>query len=258
MKKNLAVVFLLFWLLAGCGSVVPAETVVETTAAAVETTVEATVETVAAPVFSLPGVGVEDVIRYFNEVCLNAEIIHSGNPALLQKWEVPVCYMVHGQTTREDLDTLEGFVRWLNTVEGFPGIRETKEAWEANLDIYFCSQGELLERMGEQFVGMDGAVTFWYQEDAIYDAIICCRTDLSQRLRHSVILEEVYNGLGPIQDTQLRPDSIIAADYSEPQELTEMDRLILQLLYHPDMKCGMNAAECEAVIRGLYDSQTMK
>jgi hypothetical protein len=27
---------------------------------------------------------------------------------------------------------------------------------------------------------------------------------------------------------------------------------LTKLLYHPDMKCGMNAAECEAVIRNLY------
>ena len=32
----------------------------------------------------------------------------------------------------------------------------------------------------------------------------------------------------------------------------KLPKLLLQLLYHPDIRCGMNAAECEAVIRGLY------
>jgi hypothetical protein len=58
--------------------------------------------------------------------------------------------------------------------------------------------------------------------------------------------------LGPIQDTGLRPDSIIYQEYSEPQELTEVDELILKLLYHPDILPGMNAAQCEEVIRRLY------
>ena len=71
-------------------------------------------------------------------------------------------------------------------------------------------------------------------------------------MRNSVILEEIYNGLGPVQDTDLRPDSLIYSAYSTPQELTEIDELILKLLYHPDMVCGMNAQECEAVIRQLY------
>ena len=54
-----------------------------------------------------------------------------------------------------------------------------------------------------------------------------------------------------IGDTELRKDSLISADYSEPQAMTAVDELILRLLYHPDMKCGMNAAECEEVIRRL-------
>ena len=112
----------------------------------------------------------------------------------------------------------------------------------------------MLDLLGDQFYGTDGGVTFWYDgENRIYDAIICYRTDLSQHVRNSVILEEIYNALGPVQDTQLRPDSIIYAGYSEPQALTQIDELLLKLLYHPRMHCGMNQAECEAVIRQLYD-----
>ena len=76
--------------------------------------------------------------------------------------------------------------------------------------------------------------------------------DLDQEVRNSVILEEIFNGLGPVQDTDLREDSIAYSGYSIPQELTEIDELILKLLYHPDIVCGMNAQECEAVIRQLY------
>ena len=72
------------------------------------------------------------------------------------------------------------------------------------------------------------------------------------RLCDSVILEEIYNGLGPIQDTDLRPDSIIYSGFSEPQSLTDVDELILKLLYHPQLLPGMNADECETVIRQLY------
>ena len=67
-----------------------------------------------------------------------------------------------------------------------------------------------------------------------------------------MILEEIYNGLGPLNDTWERKTSIIYAGYSTPQWLSEEDQLILKLLYHPMMKCGMNAEACEAVIRQLY------
>lgn len=200
----------------------------------------------------IPGVSVEDVILYFNEICLDAEFVNSGDPSVLQKWDIPLRYELRGTYTQEDLDTLSDFCQWLNTVEGFPGIQESDSIHETNLVINFDSYEEMISLMGDQFAGCDGAVTFHYADNAIYLAIICCRNDIPQTLRNSVILEEIYNGLGPIQDTSLREDSIIYAGYSEPQQLTEIDKLILKLLYHPGMKCGMTAAECEAVIRELY------
>lgn len=202
--------------------------------------------------FYIPGVSAEDVILYFNEVCLDAEISNGGDPSLLQKWDIPIRYILHGDWTDEDIVVLSEFAAWLNTIEGFPGISETKDPGNATLRIHFCSQSEMLSLMGDDYVGMDGAVTFWYMDNKIYDEIICYRTDLDQYLRNSVILEEIYNGLGPVQDTMLRPDSIIYSEFSEPQCLTQIDQLLLKLLYHPQLQCGMNAAECEAVIRQLY------
>ena len=200
----------------------------------------------------IPGVSVEDVIRYFNEVCLDAEYVSGGDPSKLQKWMEPIYYTLDGPYTDEDLETLTGFMEFLNTIDGFPGIYESQDLLQTNLQIYFRTQDGLVDLMGDNFWGCDGGVTFWYLNDEIYDATICYSTDVSQYIRNSVILEEIYNGLGPVQDTNLRPDSIIYAGYSEPQELTEMDKLLLILLYHPRLECGMNARQCEAVIRELY------
>lgn len=202
--------------------------------------------------YYIPDVSVESVIEYYNEVVLEAEFVHGGDPSRVQKWVVPIEYQINGTPTEEDLAVLRGFCDWLNTIEGFPGIRETQNAVEANLQIHFCSESELINIMGDQFYGADGGVTFWYQFDEIYDATICYRNDIDQYIRNSVILEEIYNGLGPVQDTSLRTDSIIFSGYSTPQSLTEMDQLILRLLYHPDMQCSMNKAQCEQVIRSLY------
>lgn len=246
-------------LLSGCVSAdaVPAGTEINTEPTVLQTLPPATefptqpTQAAHSPLY-IPGIPVEDVIAAFQEVVLNAEFIHSGDPTALQKWTEPIFYRVEGTPTGEDLQTLERFVLELNYIEGFPGMYESPGEYEANLPIYFCSEGELLDRMGDGFLGNDGAVTFWYENDRIYRGILCIRTDLDQQLRNSVILEEIYNGLGPIQDTDLRPDSIIYAGFSQPQQLTDMDWLLLKLLYHPDMVCGMTADQCGAVIRQLY------
>ena len=199
-------------------------------------------------------VSVEDVILYFNEVCLDAEFVNSGDPSRLQKWAEPILYVCSGDCTETDRETLEGFMQWLNAIEGFPGIGETDDFLEANMSISFREDEEsYLALMGENFSCTDGGVRFWYdEENRIYDAMIGYRMDVDQEIRCSVILEEIYNGLGPVQDTDLREDSLIYSGYTAPQSLSPVDELILKLLYHPEMQCGMDAAACEAVIRRLY------
>lgn len=202
--------------------------------------------------FYISGIEVEDVIIYFNEVCLDSEIIDSGNPSVVQKWTAPILYTLHGEYTQEDKQVLERFCDWLNTVCGFAGIYESEYPAQATMNIYFCSQSEIVDRLGDEFSYTDGAVRFWYENNEIYNAIICCRDDVSQHLRNSVLQEELYNSLGPVQDTTLREDSLIYQYYAEPQEMTDIDKLIIRLLYHPDIECGMDAQQCEEVIRSLY------
>lgn len=253
MYKKVLLIPLMAVFLASCAvpsppmeSTAPPTTAIQTETTAAETTVPAH-----SPLY-IPYLAVEDVLTYFNEVCLDAEFVNGGDASLLQKWTAPIRYRVNGTPTAEDLNVLGNFTAWLNTVEGFPGIMESQGDDYVNLQIHFCSQAELLERMGESFTGLDGAVTYWYTENEIYDAIICIRTDLDQQTRNSVILEELYNGLGPVQDTDLRQESIIYSGFSTPQALHPIDELILKLLYHPHMHCGMTAQECETVIRKLY------
>lgn len=256
MKKQLFLICLLI-LLSGCAHRKPPETtastVPETTAPTVPETVETEpvqTEPAHSPLY-IPGVSTEDMILYFQEVCLDAEIVHSGDPTRLQKWVMPIRYRCEGPMTEEDSRVLWEFVTWLNTVEGFPGMEQTEG--EADLRICFRNPEDYLAVMGPEFSGTDGAVTFWYDgADQIYEAIIGCRTDLRQQVRNSVILEEIYNGLGPVNDTVLRQDSIIYSEYTLPQSLTEVDRVILQLLYHPRMLCGMDGESCAEVIRQLY------
>ena len=249
MVKRLLCILLCFLFFTAC---MPEDTTPETTIP--ETTVSET-QAPTKPVHSalyIPGVEVEDVIRYFNEVALDAEFSDGGDPSKLQKWDRPIYYLLNGNPTEQDRQVIADFAAWLNSIPGFPGMYETQDWGEGNLKIYFCVQQEMANILGDNFYGMDGGVTFWYENDAIYDATICYRTDISQYVRNSVLLEEIYNGLGPVQDTTLRKDSIIYSGYSTPQKLTAVDELILKLLYHSEMLCGMSDKECEAIIRQLY------
>lgn len=197
----------------------------------------------------------EDVIRYFNEVVLDSEFSDGGNAKLVQKWDNPIVYWVGGSPTDADIAVMESFMDTVNGIPGFPGYVAGDQEYLSDLRIYFCDGEEMENRMGPNFANglFDGAVTFWYDgENRLYSEVICIRHDIDQQIRNSVIAEELYNGLGPVQDTVLREDSIIYQYGSEVQSLSNVDLLLLKLLYHPEIQRGMNAEECTAVIRQLY------
>ncbi len=207
-------------------------------------------------VLYLEGYSQDEVVQYFNEVVLNTEYsTGDGDFTLVQKWKMPIHYRIYGEPNTADTERLQTLFTELNQINGFPGIHEAKEGYVENLSIYFSDESAFYDRFGAfvNYEPSDGAVQYWYFDDSndIYEAQIGYRTDIDQETRNSVLLEEVVNGLG-IDDTETREDSITYQYYNSTDELSDMDWLILKLLYHPDIGCGMDAEECEAVIRDLY------
>lgn len=206
--------------------------------------------------FYIPDLDVDQVLEYFEEVVLNVEYTDgTGDATLVQKWLEPIDYRIYGTATDEDLEVLNTLFEQLNAVPGFPGIHPSEEGIPENLSLNFLARDAFNESFSQVINGEDayGAVHFWYYTDSnqLYDARIGYRTDIDQPSRNSVLIEEIINALG-ITDTVLRPDSIVYQYSNSNTALSEIDWLILTLLYHPEMRCGMDAERCEAVIRNLY------
>ena len=198
----------------------------------------------------------EQVIEYFCDVVSGTEYsTGDGDAKLVQKWTEPIYYQMQGEWTAQDQQILENLFSQLNCIYGFPGIYPASEGNLVNLRISFYERDAFQADFGEflNYEEADGAVQYWYYNDLnnIYEARIGYRTDLSQYIRNGVLLEEVVNGLG-IQDTMLREDSIVYQSFSEVQELSEMDWLLIKLLYHPEIKCGMTPEECKQVLERIY------
>ena len=203
--------------------------------------------------YYLADLDTDTFLRYFSEVVLDAEFINSGSADVVQKWNSDIAYALSGAPTAEDEAAVAAMVGFLNDIPGFPGMYRVENADAANLQIHFVSAEEMINILGSNFHGCDGGVTIWWDgNQQIYKGTICVRTDLDQYTRNSVIKEEIYNGMGPVQDTNLRSDSLIYSGFSTPQDMTRVDRLIMTLLYHKNIHCGMTAAQCESVLRELY------
>ena len=263
MRKFLAI--LLALTLCGCAAPAP-ETTVPTTAPVVsvpETTVpETTVPETAAPTEALhsplyrEGLDVQTVLDYFHEIVNQAEyFIGTGRPALVQKWLATLVYRIYGTPTEEDLQVLRDFCDQLNEVDGFPGIREAQEGETENLTISFLDADAFRAEFSDFLQGEDawGATQYWYYNatNEIHTATIGYRTDTPQSERNSIILEEIVNTLG-MSDTEQRPDSIVYQYSNDNLCLSDVDWLLLELLYHPDIDCAMDADMCVKVISDLY------
>jgi hypothetical protein len=230
---------------------------VPTTAPSIAATTAATTAPTG-PVHSplyIQGVSQEQMITYFNEVVLSMEYSSGdGNPSVVQKWANPIYYYIVGQPTDRDQAVLEKLTAQLNAIPGFPGIRPAT-GLARNVGLHFLDRAAFRAQFSAVVGGEDaeGAVQFWYYtaSNVIHEGRIGYRTDISQQTRDSVIPEEIVNLLG-VNDTVLRKDSIVYQYASTATELSEVDLVILQLLYNPKIQCGMDAKACEAVIKTLY------
>lgn len=204
----------------------------------------------------LPEYTPEQILEYFEEVVLHVEYsTGSGDATLVQKWLAPIRYRIDGSPTQEDLAVLAELFDQLNEVPGFPGILEATGDEVHELTLSFLEPEPFDAAFSEILNGESafGATQFWYDTDSneIYSANIGYRTDLDQSVRSSILVEEIINTLG-ITDTELRTDSIVYQYSDDNLTLSDVDWIILKLLYDPAVRCGMNLDECREIILELY------
>ena len=267
MRKGLywSLMMLLALLFCGCANpygsttmpTYPIPTTQSTDALTTAPTVEVPETTVPAhSALYLPAYTAEQILEYFEEVVLHMEYTDgTGNPALVQKWIEPLRYRIIGEPTQEDLTILTDTIARINEIEGFPGIYPAGENEFDNLTFRFLDPEDFRLTFSDTINGEDayGATQFWYgtKTNDIYMANIGYRTDLDQATRSSIIIEEIVNTLG-ISDTEHRTDSIVYQYSNDNMTLSDVDWIILKLLYSPEIQCGMDAAACEEILRELY------
>ena len=198
----------------------------------------------------------EQILEYFEEVVMHVEYSDGpGDYSLVQKWITPIYYRIYGYPTDEDLEVLTALFAQLNEVPGFPGIYPAVDGFPENLSLSFLNEDEFYYNFSDIVGGQDsyGAVQFWYYIDTndIYSARIGYRTDIDQESRNSVLIEEIVNMLG-FTDTEVREDSIVYQYSNENLEMSDVDWVLMKLLYNPAIECGMDYEACAAVIQELY------
>ncbi len=193
----------------------------------------------------------KDILEYFYEIALYTEYGTHGKQEPIQKWTAPLKCFITGYPNEEDMQMVLRVFESLNNLPGFPGIKQVDTEADSNVYITFLPEEEYFDFSRKYIASRTygfAAINRDETNRVIHSATIGFRTDLTQSKRNAVIIEELTQMLGLLNDTYRHPESIFYQGPHEPQWYTDLDWILVQLLYHPLIKPGMTYEECATIL----------
>lgn len=173
----------------------------------------------------------------------------------LTRWEDSIRLYVGGHPTRADLEELDDFLLELALrVPLLPNITRTNREAEADITIYYVPLSSVGSYVRNYVEGNWGYFNFFhngaYQR---YKGLIAIATDVTnQRQRNHIMREELVGVLALGNDHELYEDSIVYQPWTEVQDLSEVDWLMLNMIYSPYVSCGMTYEQAYAALYSVY------
>lgn len=199
-------------------------------------------------------------IEYFLDVTLNSET-SSNRQRTIQKWNQDIKIKVHQDipVTVNDLANLHSVIATLN-----PLLRQHK--------IYIVEEGEninfhLTNRVGLKTFGnsyIGGFAQVWSDSSGSESATIGvdinfgAENDGTRRPEYTdhITTEELTQSLGLFADSRAFEDSIFYEDFNVLTSISTLDKKLINILYHPEIKVGMNEAQLYALLPTLDYNDT--
>lgn len=198
----------------------------------------------------------EEVISYFKEIVLGFEF---GNaPKVIRKWNQDVKIFVGGDEYPLLMNELNEVIEELNTLIARDNIElsTVADSSEANYYAYF-GPGKRYEKLypgAKDHTDSNFGLFFvnWESNYFVNGTMYVDTNRPEPRNQRHLLREELTQSLGMAQDSQRYPDSIFQSSYSTAvTEYSEYDKAVIQLLYHPAMKTGLDESEVDPVLREI-------
>ena len=163
----------------------------------------------------------------------------------LVRWESSIRVYIDGSPTRKDRRMIDSFLLQLALqVPDMPNITLAESRSDANLFIYFGPLDQLKNHVPDYVSGNWGLFHYICSSWRIQRAYIVIASDVTgQRERNHLIQEEIVGALGLPNDHTVYSDSILYQEWSTVQELSEIDWIMLNMVYSPLVRPGMQQQE---------------
>lgn len=192
-------------------------------------------------------------LRCLKDTAFTAEFGNTERNELL-RWEEPLRLYVEGTPCPEDLETLNALITELNLrVPMLPNIFYASSSAAANVRIWFGPLNEMQYHISNYTEGNWGYFTYWHDNDGCINELeVAIANDVTnQYQRNHIIMEELVGGLGLTNDHTLYSDSIVYQPWTETQQLSQVDWLMLNMIYHPALRPGMSTVQAISILESL-------
>ena len=174
----------------------------------------------------------------------------------LVRWTNTIKLYVGGQPTTEDMKQLDDFIMEIAThCPNVPNIRRVSDPGSANITLYYCPLDEMGNYVSNYVENNWGFFYFWYNgSGSIYKAELAIASDVnSPESKVHLMKEELVGALGLSNDHYQYSDSILYGEWTTTQELSDLDWLMLNMYYDPELPLFAGASHAynllEAKIR---------
>lgn len=198
-------------------------------------------------------------LKLYEEVAGSGEFDHADD-GFVKKWADPIHIYVdyEGEPNPAVLETLDRLVMQLNSLKLLPEISYSMDEDEDyNIHLLFAPLDALTFRMPDAPPGNWGFFNYWWKGgDDLYEinrANIGVATDVNLEVHMIHLLqEELIQSLGLINDSYAYRDSIYCQEWGHIQAPSEIDWLLIEMHYRPEITPGMPMDQALDILRGLY------
>lgn len=192
-------------------------------------------------------------IDYFTEVALGSE--WGNNAPLIRRWNTNLRIRVTGTRTPEDDATIRQVMHELNELLSGSGVQLIRDDRNPNVEIIYAPESQFRQLEPNYVPGNLGFFWVRWNSSVInYARILITNTNrVTQRERSHLLREELTQVLGLMRDSNRYPNSIFYQGWTDVTEYAEIDRTLIRMLYHPQLRPGMTQSQAVAVLRTLAD-----
>lgn len=200
-----------------------------------------------------------DVINYFKDIALGFEFGTAS--AITRKWKTNLKIFVGGKDSsvlKLELNKIKDEINNL-AKDGFE-INIVNDSVASNYYIFLGSGQDYAKIYPnlENYVNNNWGLfnIYWNSDNVLNYGHMYVDTERAnpQEQKH-LLREELTQSLGLGKDSEKYPNSIFQSSWTQTTEYLPIDRDLIRLLYHPEMKIGLNHNTVEEVLIQILQNE---